>query len=185
MPSESLTQLLIDWNRGSDDALQQILPRVYDELRRLAAGYMKRERSDHTLRPTALVHEAFVRLIDQRRVTWQNRAHFIGVAARMMRRTLVDHARKRKRIKRVEGGQRVTLDEGLRSSEREEIDVLSLDLAMKRLSEMDERQGRVVELRVFGGLTIEETAEVLGVSTPTVKRDWASAKAWLYTQLGG
>jgi len=181
--TESVTRLLIEWSRGNDGALDKITPLVYAELRRLAANYMKRERRDHTLQPTALVNEAYIRMVDQQRVSWQNRAHFVGVAAKAMRHILIDHARKARAAKRGVAAQRVTFDENRDTPDGPDVDLIALDEALVRLTEMDPRQGRVVELRVFGGLSVEETAEVLKISTPTVKRDWSSARAWLYQQL--
>lgn len=171
------TRLLIRWNQGDRNALDELLPVVYDELRRLARGYLHRERSEHTLQSTALVHEAYLRLVDQN-TDWQSRAHFFGVAAQMMRRILVDHARARNAAKRGDG-LKVTLDEGMALAEARSLDVLALDKALESLSAIDPQQGKVVELRFFAGLSIEETAEVLGISPATVKRDWSMAKAWL------
>jgi RNA polymerase sigma factor (TIGR02999 family) len=175
-----VTQLLIAWGDGHRDALDQLVPLVYDDLRRLAAGYMGRETPGHSLQPTALVHEAYVRLIDQRRVQWRNRAHFFGVAANMMRRILVDYARKRRADKRGGAAERVTLTSDIAAAPRQDaIDVLTLHESLGRLAAFDPQQERIVELRYFGGLTIEETAEVVGVSTATVAREWTIAKAWL------
>jgi len=181
--SHNVTQLLLKWNKGDPAALDALIPLVYGELQRLARHYLQREEQGHTLSSTALVHEAYLRLVDQRDVTWQNRAHFFGVASQMMRRILVDHARKRSAAKR--GGDKLTLalDEAVAASEPREFDLVALDEALLGLAKLDERQSRLVELRFFGGLSIEETSQVLGVSTPTVKRDWASARAWLYREL--
>jgi len=178
-----ITQLLIEWNNGRNGALQDLLPLVYGELRRLAAQRLRRERPDHTLQPTALVHEAYIRLVDQRRVRWQNRAHFYGVAAHVMRRILVDRARARKADKRGKGWERVTLVGEKTPSGSRDVDVLALDEALQRLAALDPQQERIVELRYFGGLTLDETAEVIGISTATVKREWAIAKAWLRAEL--
>jgi RNA polymerase sigma-70 factor (ECF subfamily) len=178
-----ITQLLIEWNNGRNGALQDLLPLVYGELRRLAAQRLRRERPDHTLQPTALVHEAYIRLVDQRRVRWQNRAHFYGVAAQVMRRILVDRARARKADKRGGGWDRVTLVGDKTPNGSRDVDVLSLDDALQRLAALDPQQERIVELRYFGGLTLDETAEVIGISTATVKREWAIAKAWLRAEL--
>ena len=178
-----ITQLLIEWNNGRSGALQDLLPLVYGELRGLAARRLRRERPDHTLQPTALVHEAFIRLVDQRRVRWQNRAHFYGVAAQVMRRILVDRARKRAADKRGAGWQRVTLVGDKTPNSSRDVDVLALDDALRRLAVLDPQQERIVELRYFGGLTLDETAEVTGISTATVKREWAIARAWLRAQL--
>jgi RNA polymerase sigma-70 factor, ECF subfamily len=181
-----ITQLLIAWSDGRREALDDLMPLVYADLRRVAAGYMRREAVGHALQPTALVHEAYVRLIDQKQVKWRNRAHFFGVAAGMMRRILVDHARKRHAEKRGGDWERVTLvgDEVAAESPRE-IDVLALHEALERLAEFDPQQERIVELRYFGGLTIEETAEVVGISAATVVREWTIAKAWLRADLSG
>ena len=181
--SPRITQLLLAWGEGRRDALDEMLPLVYDELRRLASRYLKREPDGHTLQPTALVHEAFVRLIDQRRVRWQSRAHFYGVAAQVMRRVLIDHARARKAGKRGSGWDRVPLVEDSLASNSTDVDVLALDDALKRLSVFDPQQERIVELRYFGGLTIEETALAIGISPATVVREWTIAKAWLRNEL--
>jgi len=181
--SAKITQLLVDWNNGRTGALEDLLPLVYAELRRLAAHRLRLERPDHTLQPTALVHEAYIRLVDQRRVRWQNRAHFYGVAAHVMRRILVDRARARKADKRGAGWERVTLVGDKAISGSRDVDVLDLDDALTRLAALDPQQERIVELRYFGGLTLEETAEVVGISTATVKREWAIARAWLRAEL--
>jgi RNA polymerase sigma factor (TIGR02999 family) len=178
-----LTQLLMAWSDGQRDALDQLVPLVYDDLRRLAAGYMGRETPGHSLQPTALVHEAYVRLIDQRRVQWRNRAHFFGVAANMMRRILVDHARKVRANKRGGAAERVTLTADDVAAPEQSFDVLALHESLERLAAFDPQQERIVELRYFGGLTIEETAEVVGVSPATVVREWTIAKAWLRTDM--
>ncbi len=182
--SEGITQLLIAWSDGRRDALDNLIPLVYEDLRRLAAGYMHREPAGHSLQPTALVHEAYVRLIDQRQVQWRNRAHFYGVAAQMMRRILVDHARGRLADKRGGGWERVTLvgDEAATVGSGG-VDVLALNEALERLAAFDPQQERIVELRYFGGLTIEEAAEVIGISAATVVREWSIAKAWLRANL--
>jgi RNA polymerase sigma factor (TIGR02999 family) len=181
--SAKITQLLMEWNQGRNGALQDLLPLVYSELRRLAAQRLRRERPDHTLQPTALVHEAYLRLVDQRQVRWQNRAHFYGFAAHMMRRILVDRARARKTDKRGAGWERVTLIGDKTPAGTRDVDVLALDDALNRLATLDPQQERIVELRYFGGLTLEETAEVVGISTATVKREWAIARAWLRAEL--
>ena len=181
-PSE-VTQLLKDWSSGDQEALDRLIPIVYAELRAIAARYLRRERRDHTLQPTALVNEAYLRLIDQKQVQWQNRAHFIGVAAQMMRRILVDHAKSHNRAKRGGGAQRVSLDEVMAVSDERATDLLELDSALTALATFDDRKSRVVEMRYFGGLTVEETAEVLKVSEMTVAREWKLAKAWLYTHI--
>jgi RNA polymerase sigma factor (TIGR02999 family) len=164
-------------------ALNRILPLVYDELRRLADRVLRGERHDHTLQTTALVHEAYLRLVDQKCVHWRNRAHFLGIAAQMMRRILVDYARGQQADKRGRGEPSMALDEALISAGQRGLDLLALDEALSRLAAIDAQQGRVVELRFFGGLTIEETAEVLDISPATVKRDWTMAKAWLHREI--
>ncbi|MEW6212742.1 MAG: sigma-70 family RNA polymerase sigma factor [Acidobacteriota bacterium] len=181
-PSE-VTRLLKDWSGGDSAALDQLIPIVYDELRAVAARYLRRERQDHTLQPTALVNEAYLRLIDQKQVQWQNRAHFLGVAAQMMRRILVDHAKSHNRAKRGGGARKVSLDEAVALSQERADDLVELDEALTALAAFDERKSRVVEMRYFGGLSVEETAEVLKVSEITVARDWKLAKAWLYTHI--
>jgi RNA polymerase sigma factor (TIGR02999 family) len=179
-----VTELLIAWSDGRRDALENLMPLVYEDLRRVAAGYMRQEAAGHALQPTALVHEAYVRLIDQKQVKWRNRAHFFGVAASMMRRILVDHARRRRAEKRGGNRERVTLtDIEVAAEGPREIDVLALHESLERLATFDPQQERIVELRYFGGLTIEETAEVVGVSTATVVREWTIAKAWLRANL--
>jgi len=179
-----VTALLLRWSRGDADALDRLLPLVYDECRRIAAAQLHRERPEHTLSPTALVHELYLRLVDQRRATWKNRAHFFGVAAQLMRRVLVDHARRRHAAKR--GGSRVlvTLDAALDTpDDSRAADLLALDEALARLAARDADQERIVELRFFAGLSVEETAHVLGRSARTVKREWQLAKAWLFREL--
>ena len=178
-----VTATLLELSAGDGHAAARLLPLVYDELRRLAAGYLRRERPDHTLQPTALVHEAYLRLIDQSRVDWKNRAHFCAVASDMMRRILVDHARKHQAVKRGGGQTRISLDEAVSFPQDVEIDVLAVDEALLDLVRLDPQQGRLVELRFFGGLTLDETAEVMGISRSTVQREWNMAKAWLYNQL--
>jgi len=180
-----VTGLLRAWSDGDEGALEQLLPLVEAELRRLARANMARERRDHTLQTTALVNEAFVRLVDARGLRWQDRAHFLGVSARLMRRVLVDHARARGFRKRGGGAQRVTLVEDLAVSPGPDLDLLALDRALERLAKVDERKSRVIELRFFGGLNVEETAEVLHVSNDTVKRDWRLARLWLLRELDG
>lgn len=181
--TQQVTRLLRDWSKGDQSALEQLTPLVYGELRRLAGRYLRKERPDHTLQSTALVHEAFIRLVDQRDVKWQNRAHFFGVAAQMIRRILVDHARGRQASKRGSGIPKLSLDEALATPERKDLDLIALDDALNSLSKIDPQQARIVELRFFTGLTVEETAEVLGISPATVKRDWVTAKAWLYRDI--
>ena len=180
--SENLTELLINASRGDKNSLDEILPLVYDELRKIAQNYLNRERGDHTLQATALVHEAYLRLIDQRKVDWQNRSQFFGLAAQMMRRILVNHAEEHKAQKRG-SGQKLQLDETVDVSFEENLDLLDLDEALKKLAEFDEQKSRIVEMRFFGGLTIEETAQVLEKSHATIEREWAFAKAWLYREL--
>jgi RNA polymerase sigma factor (TIGR02999 family) len=178
-----ITQLLVAWSDGRRDALDRLVPLLYEDLRRLAAGHMRHESPGHSLQPTALVHEAYVRLIDQRQVHWRNRAHFFGVAAGIMRRILVDHARSRRADKRGGAWDRVTLVEDQAAGGAEGIDLLALHESLERLAAFDPRQERIVELRYFGGLTIEEAAEVVGISEATVVRDWTIAKAWLRADL--
>jgi RNA polymerase sigma factor (TIGR02999 family) len=181
----AVTELLRAWSNGDDGALEQLMPLVEVELRRLARGYMARERPDHTLQTTALVNEAFVRLTDARQVQWQDRAHFLGISARLMRRVLVDYARRRGFHKRGGDAQRVTLQDDLVRTPDPAFDVVALDRALEALAKFDMRKSRIVELRFFGGLSVEETADVLQVSTDTVKRDWRLAKLWLLRELEG
>lgn len=181
--SASVTELLRSWGDGDQCALDALIPVVETELRRLARIYMARERRDHTLQTTALVNEAFVRLVDARGVRWQDRAHFLGIAARLMRRVLVDHARTRGFQKRGGGARRVPLDDGVAVSPALDIDLLALDSALEALAAVDERKSRVIDMRFFGGMTVEETADALHVSTDTVKRDWRLAKMWLLREL--
>ena len=182
--ADDVTSLLVASSKGDQEALNQLLPLVYDELRRLADRYLHRERSDHTLQATALVHEAYLRLIDQR-VSWANRAHFFGVAAEMMRRILIDHARSRQAAKRGSGGIKISLDDVLDLTDERAADLIALDDALKALAEFDPQKAKVVELRFFGGLSIEETAAVMGLGTATITRQWRLAKAWLYHELSG
>lgn len=174
-----VTQILQDWAKGDAQALDRLMPIVYGELRHLAGRYLRRERPDHTLQATALVHEAFLRLIDQRDVSWQNRAHFFGVAAQLMRRILVDYARRHHAAKRGGAAIKVSLSDVVIAAKEEPDELVALDDALSRLAALDPRQGRIVELRVYGGLSVEETGHVLGISPATVKREWATAKAWL------
>ena len=178
-----VTQLLVAWSDGDAAARDELMPLVYEELRRLAHRYMGRERTGHTLQTSALVNEAYLRLIDQSRVKWQNRAHFFGIAAQMMRRILVDYARSRGYAKRGGDARQVSLDEAAVVSEERATEVVALDDALKCLAEIDVRKSQIVELRFFGGLSIEETAEVLAVSPGTVMRDWTLAKAWLRREM--
>jgi RNA polymerase sigma factor (TIGR02999 family) len=186
MPKPELgevTRLLQSWSCGEKEALNELVPLIHRELRGLATACLRRERRDHTLQPTALVHEAYLRLVDQTQVQCQNRAQFFAIAANLMRRILVDHARHHLAAKRG-GGNKVALEEALGVAQRQELDIVSLDEALGKLAQLDPRQSRVVELRFFGGLTEEETAEVLGVSATTVKRDWRIARAFLHRRLG-
>lgn len=182
--SEDVTQLLVAWSDGDEGALEKLLPLVYDELHRLAERYMQRERSDHTLQPTALVNETYLRLVDQTRVKWRNRAHFIGVAAQLMRRVAVKHAQRHRAAKRGGGLPKVPFDEAAVPGQASDEDVIALDEALKRLKELDPRQSRIVELRFFGGLTGREMAEVLAISPATIDREWRMARAWLRRELG-
>jgi RNA polymerase sigma factor (TIGR02999 family) len=179
---KGVTQLLADWSSGDQAALDALMPLVYDELRRLARNYMRRERPGHTLATTGLVHEAYLRLVDQN-VNWQNRAHFFGVAAQMMRRVLIDHAKSNQRAKRGGGAVKISLEEPILLSEAPGMDLVALDEALSRLEKMDPQRGRIVELRFFAGLSNEEAAEVLAISPATVQRQWAGARAWLYHEL--
>ncbi|NOT61186.1 MAG: sigma-70 family RNA polymerase sigma factor [Acidobacteria bacterium] len=180
---QDVTQLLLAWSAGDQAAFDQLLPLVNDELRRLARAYMRGERRGHSLQTSALVNEAYLRLVDQQQVQWQNRAHFFGIAAQLMRRILIDYARKHQYAKRGGGAVRVSLDEAAAVTEARAAEVLAVDEALDKLAAMDARKGRLVELRFFGGLTEEETAEVLRVSVPTVQREWRAAKAWLHRLL--
>jgi RNA polymerase sigma factor (TIGR02999 family) len=184
-PSPNVSELLRAWSDGDRAALDQLIPVVYDELRRQAARYLRRELPGHTLQTTALVNEAYLRLVDQNDVRWQNRAHFFGIAAQLMRRILVDHARAKHRAKRGGADLRVTLNEATAVTKSREIDLVALDEALNRLAKIDPQQSKVVELRFFSGLNVEETAEVLGISPATVKRDWSVAKAWLHREISG
>jgi RNA polymerase sigma factor (TIGR02999 family) len=181
--SESVTQLLIEISNGDREAVDLLLPVIYDELRKLAANYLRRERPDHTLQPTALVHEAYLRLVDQTRVNWQNRAHFFGIAAQIMRRLLVDHARRHNAEKRGQDFQKLSLDENVDRAVERSTELIALDDALKALAAFDPQKARVVELRYFGGLSIEETADVMGVTATTIKRHWRFAKAWLHGEM--
>lgn len=182
----TVTELLVRFQRGDGVALKQLFPIVYDELRRIAAGYMKRENPGHTLQATALVNEAYFRLVDQKAVHWQNRAHFYGVAAQIMRRILCDHARARHAEKRGGDAAKLSLDEALGLGQDEGTpDLMALDVALTRLAEISERQAKVVEMRFFAGLSVEEVAEALNSSPATIKRDWTFAKAWLHKELSG
>jgi RNA polymerase sigma factor (TIGR02999 family) len=183
-PPNEITERLIAWGAGDRAAFDQLLPVVYRELRRMAGNYLRQENPGHTLQPTALVHEAWLRLIDQERVDWRNRAQFFGVAAQMMRRILVDHAKARHREKRGGDAVKLSLDDVINLSRERAAELLALDDALDELMRVDERKSRVIELRYFGGFSVEETAQILGVSPETVMRDWKMAKAWLYQQIG-
>jgi len=178
-----VTDLLIEWGKGDQEALNQLMPLVYDELHRLASRHLRHERPGHTLQTTALVHEAYLKLVDQKNMTWQNRVQFFAASAQVMRHILVDHARSRRALKRGGENLRLSLDEAKVSSEEKNADLLSLNEALNSLAAIDPQQSRVVELRVFGGLTVEETAEALRISPRTVKREWSMAKAWLHRQI--
>ena len=178
-----VTQLLINWNKGDRSALDEMLPLVYDELRRIAVRYMNREKSEHTLQPTALVHEAYMRLVDQKQVDWKNRAQFFGVAAEMMRRILVNHAIQKQTDKRGGDALRVTLSDANELSASSDTNLIALDEALTRLKEFDLRKSRIVGLKFFGGLTTAEIAEVLQVSVATIEREWSLARAWLFREV--
>ncbi len=179
-----ITKMLLAMTDGNREVVDQILPHIYTELRKLAGSYLRRERSDHTLQPTALVHEAYMKLIDQRHVKWQNRAHFFGIAAQVMRRILMDHARKHSAEKRGSGENAVSLDdEFIVVSKGRSADLIALDDALEELAKLDPQKAKIVELRYFGGLSIEETAEVMDISVPTINRHWRMAKAFLHSQV--
>ena len=180
---QSVTQLLIEWRKGDETALDRLIPLVYDEMRRLARYYMRRERAGHTLQTTALINEAYIRLVDHKGMRWQNRGHFYAVAAQAMRRILVDNARSRHYAKRGGGAQMVELDEAAVVAQQQAAEMVALDDALNDLTALDPRQSKTVELRYFGGMSVEETAEALGVSPVTVMRDWRAAKAWLLRSL--
>ena len=181
----AITQWLLDWGRSDKQGLDQMIPVVYDELHRLATQYLSREATGHTLQPTALVNEAYLRLVDQRRVDWRNRAQFLGIAANMMRRILVNHARDRAALKRGANAQQVSLSLLESPSGQPDVDLIALEDALERLAALDQRKSQVVELKFFGGLNTEEIAEVLQVSGATVEREWAFARAWLYDAIEG
>ena len=180
---KDVTTLWLDWGKGDADALNQLTPLVYGELRRIAGHHLRRERPDHTLQSTALVHEVYLKLIDQQRVQWQDRDHFFAVASQMIRRILISHARAHKAAKRGAGATKLLFDEAIGLPGGGSADLLALDDALESLSQVDPQQGRIVELRFFGGLSIEATAKILEISPATVKRDWNVAKAWLYREL--
>lgn len=183
--SQSITQMLHKWSNGNREALEELLPLVYDELHRQAARYLRRERKDHTLQTTALINEAYLKLIDQKNVQWESRTHFFAIAAQAMRRILVDYARTRHREKRGGTAENLPIDEALqvKAKEEESVDLIALDEALTRLAKIDSQQARVVELRYFGDLSLEATAEALHISRATVARDWSMAKAWLLREL--
>ncbi|HXG64514.1 MAG TPA: sigma-70 family RNA polymerase sigma factor [Blastocatellia bacterium] len=180
--SQNVTRLLLAWGQGDEAARDELIPLVYDQLRRIARHHLRGERAGHTLQTTALIHEAYLKLVDQS-VSWQSRAHFFGIAARLMRQILVDHARARQRLKRGGDRQLISLS-AAENAQEEAADLLALHEALETLAEVDPQGSRIVELRFFGGLTIEETAQVMGISTPTVERGWRAARAWLQTELG-
>jgi RNA polymerase sigma factor (TIGR02999 family) len=181
---DGVTRLLVEWQNGDQKALDSLIPLVYQELRSIAGRYLSRESPSHTLQSTALVHEAYFKLIGQRRVRWQNRAHFFGIAAQMMRRILIDHARHQARDKRGGPAPKLSLDDAMATADAEaDIDLLALDDALTALAQIDPRGAQIIELRFFSGLSLEETAEVVGVSAGTVKRDWSAARAWLYREM--
>jgi RNA polymerase sigma-70 factor, ECF subfamily len=185
MPSRrEITQWLVSSTQGDPEALERLLPLVYDELHRQAVRFFSRERAGHTLQPTALVNEVYLRLVDQREVKWQNRAQFFGIAAQMMRRILVSHARARRAAKRAGGEQRITLEEGMAQAPERDFNLLALDEVLSKLETMDPEKSRMVELRFFSGLSVEETAAVMGVSPRTIDRQWQTAKAWLHREIG-
>lgn len=181
---DGITQLLIDWSKGDQAALEKLMPLVYSELRRLAGNYLRRERAEHTLQPTALVNEAYLKLVHQKNAKWQNRAHFFGISAQLMRRILVDHARQHQAVKR--GGsaqQRISITSVEKFAQQPQVDLLALNEALDELSKIDPQQSQIVEMKFFGGLSIEEIAEVLSIGHATVERDWKMARAWLRRQL--
>jgi RNA polymerase sigma factor (TIGR02999 family) len=181
--SSQITDLLARWRSGDRLALDSLMPLVYEELRALARHYLRMERPDHTLQSTALVHEAFVRLVGQKPPEWKNRKHFYGVAARLMRQILVDHARSHRAAKRGGGALKLGLTEGIAGKENKGVDILALDASLNRLAQLNSQQSQIVELRFFSGLSIEDTSEVLGISPATVKRSWTTARAWLFREM--
>ena len=182
-PHTQVTQLLQKWHEGNQEALEALMPLVYNELKRLAGSYLRRERPDHTLQSAALVNEAYLRLVDQTQTQWQNKAHFYGIAAQMMRRVLADHARSHNAAKRGAGMPELELNESVAQAQSRSVDVMDLEEALQKLEKLDPQQGKIVELRFFSGLSIEDTANVLGISPATVKRDWAAARAWLFREV--
>ena len=183
-PQTQVTQLLQRWQEGSNEALEALMPLVYKELTRLAGSYLRRERPDHTLQSAALVNEAYLRLVDQSETRWQNKAHFYGIAAQMMRRILADHARGHNAAKRGAGMPELELNEAMAQAPVRSVDLVDLEEALQKLEKLDPQQGKIVELRFFSGLSIEDTANVLAISPATVKRDWAAARAWLFREVG-
>jgi RNA polymerase sigma-70 factor, ECF subfamily len=183
LPPQEVTQLLVDWGNGNQAALDRLMPLVYTELRQLAHRYMRRERPGHTMQTTALIHEAYLRLVDQNQVRWQHQAHFFGIAARLMRQILIEHARSHTRVKRGGGVGTISLDEAAVVSQMRAMELLALDDALERLATIDPRKSQVVELRFFGGLSVEEAAQVLNIAPNTVLRDWRMAKAWLRREI--
>ena len=180
---EAVTQVLQEWNQGEPNAAERLMPLVYEELRRLARHYLQRERPDHTLQATGLVHEAYLRLVDQNSTTWQNRAQFFGVSAQIMRRVLVDHARAHQAVKRGGVREKLQFDEALAPSDERAVDLIALDEALQELVTFDLRKSRIVEMRFFGGLSMEEIGEVLDISPRTIRREWRVAKAWLRREI--
>jgi RNA polymerase sigma factor (TIGR02999 family) len=181
--STEINRLLADWTGGDQEARDALIPLIYDELRRIARRHLRHERPDHTLQSAALVNEAYLRLVGQKPPQWQNRAHFFGVAAQMMRHILVDHARNRRAAKRGAGAPRLSLDHEIASPQKSDVDIVALDDALNRLAELDPQQSRLIELRFFGGLSLEETAIVLGISPRSVERSWTAARAWLRLEM--
>ena len=184
-PPGEVTALLLAWSGGDREALQKLIPLVYGDLRKRAEGYLRKERRGHTLQPTALVNEAYMKLVDQTRVQWEGRAHFLAVAARAMREVLVEYARRHASAKRGGGQTMVSLDDAVASTPARSLDLLALDQALDRLAALDDRQAKLVELRIFGGLTIDEAASTLGISAATVSREWKHAEAWLHREMVG
>ncbi|HEV8486687.1 MAG TPA: sigma-70 family RNA polymerase sigma factor [Blastocatellia bacterium] len=183
LSQRQVTQLLLDWREGDQEALNRLIPLVHQELKRLARHYMRRERAGHTLQTSALVNEAYIQLIDYKRVQWKDRSHFLAVAAQVMRRILIDYARNRQSLKRGAGARKVSLDEAATLADERAAEMIALDEALTSLAELDPRKSRIVELRYFGGLEIEETAQVIGISPATVKREWNSARLWLHREI--
>ncbi len=183
MGEESVTTLLAEWGRGDTAALQRLTPLVYEELRQLSSHYLRQEGQGHTLQTTALVHEAYLRMVNQDAMDWHGRSHFFGIASRLIRQILVDHARKRQAEKRNSGGPLLSLDESIELPDGGQVDLVRLDDALASLAQIDERQSRIIELRFFGGLSVDEVGQLIGISPRTVKRQWAIARAWLFREL--